>query len=713
MVFLGRIPQILWLGLWIWACFLPGAALLADVTEDLLQDAFSEGVTVDLREPTFENGVLTTSKGGVVTGSNIRIQAKHITYTRKTVDGVALFRIEAHGDVMLEYAEFIFLGSDLEYDFTTKTGYVLNAKSAVEPWYFGARRINLLANDSYEIIDGYLTTSETEVVDWRISMHHGLLYDREYLKARHVMLYLFNTPIFWVPYFGANLKDVIDAPFRLTAGWGGVQGPRLGVIYDLYASDFFKTFLRVDYHLKRGIGGGIETKYNNPQRFEELSTINYLAQDNSIEEPNQKTRFRFAGSYTKLIPSKLIDIDLTYDKLSDKEMPTDYADKGLDFQTEEKTQLNINYQHKYCSTNFRTRIRVNQFETVKQELPSLSLNLRPLLLGRTGIIIENQNKFSYLDYKYNNEIPHSVEFRSARYAWHNRVYRPFFIGPVVATPEAGGEFIYYGSSPEKAEKILSLATMGCSLNTRLERAYGRYMHVCVPYADYRYYTFPTIAPGQHYIFDLQDGWYRLNSLCYGFKSLLYPMGSFHTSVSADIYTYTFFDTPSLPQSTPKVYGRVVWNPTRTLRYTVVSAWDFEHQNFDHLNVRADVTFSEDAALSAEWRHRSAFSWRKVDTTSFILESIRTENELRHSPLSDRRNTFLLHFFYRVHFNWAIEVKSRHGWNRIHEPSYNEFQVDLLTTLRSAWHLKVSYQHLEHNQRVAFYIFMRMNRPCAN
>ena len=83
--------------------------------------------------------------------------------------------------------------------------------------------------------------------------------------------------------------------------------------------------------------------------------------------------FRFGGGYRKQIPDKHINIDLTYDKLSDKEMATDYADRGLELQSGEKTQLNINHQHSWWISNFRTRVRLNDFQTVKQDRQALAL----------------------------------------------------------------------------------------------------------------------------------------------------------------------------------------------------------------------------------------------------------------------------------------------------------------------------------------------------
>src|SRR5271157_2387204 len=79
-------------------------------------------ITVDLRNPIYKNGVLFTEEGGVIRGQDLRIQAKSIQYTKREEAGVAIHKIEAEGDLMIQYHGRIFVGSELEYDLIKKTG---------------------------------------------------------------------------------------------------------------------------------------------------------------------------------------------------------------------------------------------------------------------------------------------------------------------------------------------------------------------------------------------------------------------------------------------------------------------------------------------------------------------------------------------------------------------------------------------------------------
>ena len=93
-----------------------------------------------------------------------------------------------------------------------------------------------------------------------------------------------------------------------------------------------------------------------------------------------------------------------------------------------------------------------------------------------------------------------------------------------------------------------------------------------------------------------------------------------------------------------------------------------------------------------------------------MESFRTETALRHSQVSDRRDTFLCHVFYRFLPNWSCEFQLRRGWNRQFQPNYKEYQIDLMTSLRSGWDLRLSYQQKEDDHRVALYFSLGADRP---
>ena len=684
-------------------------------TDDLMSGLFAEGITVDLKEPTYTDGVLCTQKGGVIQGPQIRIQARSISYTRKLSDGKPSLNVVAEGDLLLEYGDYVIIGDRLEYDFQEKTGMVYNGRTGKEPWFFGGERIELLPDGSYILFNGYITTSENCENDWEISAEEAYIDDDDCLRARHVKLKFFQLPVLWLPFLDANLDAIFDSPFKYRVRWGGSQGPRVGIIYELIRWKYFKAFLRLDYRITRGPGGGLETVYRSADNKEYFLTSNYVSRDNSLEDPKEKIRYRFEGMYSNHMYDDHLNIDFSYDKLSDNQMETDYYERGLELLTAQRTQLLVRHQEDdLWISNFLVRGRINNFQTVKQELPSFTAFLHPMILGPTGVISENRFELSYLDFQYDHFLINVHNYDSSRFEFRNRTYRPFSIGPFINTPEIGVVGIHYGNSPERNPQLLGVFNAGYNINTTISRHYGNCIkHSIEPYASYNYYTFPTSSPREHFIFDIDDGWYRWNMARFGCRNLIYLKGDdcFVTRyLMADIWANAFFDTHTFPDTIPYVYSRLVWDGFSNVRNTLTHAWDIERNQTSFINWRVDYTINADCAFATEFRHRNDFAWRKVDHTNFMLESFHDEVALRASQLSDRRDTVLLHLFYRFLPNWAIECESRHGWHRRLEPSYNEYEIDLLTTFGTAWHVRTSYQHKMDDHRVALYINVGIKRP---
>lgn len=690
-------------------CF---SSLFAEMKEELLRGTLVEGITVDLREPTYCEGVLTTTKGGVITGPRIRIQAKEITYTRKEEEGVPVCHINAEEEIMLELGNYIFVGERLYYDFQNRTGLLYSARTGFDNWFIGGTVIELYPDDTYVIHNGYVTTTETCKKDWQITVEKAT-YDHNLVSAKNVQFQLMGVPLFWLPKFHLDLDHLHDSPIKYKAGWGGKQGPRVGMSYEIFSWNRWKTYVRLDYRLNRGLGGGIETYYRSPDHKETFESINYIARDNSIYLKREKIRYRVQGAYHNILADDKVTMDLTYDKLSDKYMATDYEDQGLELENPIRTQLDLRRQERNWIANLTACVRVNSFETLKQELPTFKTSWRPFELGSTGIISDNQLALSYLDFVYAHQVPEIKNYHATRLSFFQNLYRPFIFEPLIITPFGGTRSIYYGNSPGRHTRWLLVGMLGCNINVPFYRYYGGCKHNIIPYIHYHYDAYPTVAPDHHYIFDIEDGWYRLHQLRFGVKQNLFSKecsGELRRILYSDIYADAFFDSHKIPGTIPRAYANLTYNASPTIRHTLSTGVNFFRGELDFINLRTQWTVNKDFAVAVEFRHRDSYCWRKADRDNFMLDAFRSVRELRHSQVSDRRDTALLHFFYRFHPNWALEFESRHGWLRRNHTRYTEFEVDLLGNLRSSSRLKLSYQHNEGEDRVAVYFTVGLDRP---
>lgn len=673
-----------------------------------------KGITVDLRNPTLTEGFITTKEGGVIEAPGFRLQARNIVLTRLERDGEFFYRVDAKGDLRLDYQDTVFTASSMTYDFSTRSGLLRSARTGMVPWFFCAESVALLPTGHYCLEKVSLTTSPYRVADWRIGAQEVHITPEKILYGKSITLKFGPLPVFWLPCWKMDLNLLGESPIRYYYRFGGFQGPKLGIAYRWWQSECFTSTIRLDYRLSRGPALGLVTEYQDPTRDLFFATRSIAARDSSLNDPKERFRYRLQGLLNTSLLNGSVSVCASYDKISDEDVPTDYADRDWEIETAGLTQCAFRSQLDTCIVNLTTRIRANPFETVKEELPTYNISFRPFTIGSTGIISQNEVEVGYFQFRYSDEQSLMKDYASTRLEMHHLLYRPTQIGFMQCTPSAGLVAIYYGRDPEHSSTFNVVGTFGMEFTTTFFRTYGHRKHVIIPYLRYEYYTYPTTTPNQLYVFDISDGWYTINSAKLGVRSLLYekpPTSALPwLRLSGELFTYAFINTRTVKTPVPRVYAQLQWDISPRLRWNIQTAWDFQHGLLDHYNHRVAWTASDTLALAVEYRHRSPFCWRKVDSDNLILDFFRTEAQLRHSLVSDRRDTVLFHAYCQMRHDMALEAWLHTGWNRFREPNYIEYQVDFVHTVRSSWTVRLSYQHKEDDHRVAFSFNLGVKPP---
>jgi hypothetical protein len=669
-----------------------------------------ENIIVDLIDPLYENGVLTTENGGVLSAPDLRIQAQKITYVRKVDEANPILTVACEGNILIDYKEWVLAGDSLYYDFVARTGFLINGRTAAPPWYIGGREILMMADGNLIVVDGFITTSEGEVDDVVLRSPHICLTSDRIIVAKHVNFRVNQVPIFWLPRLVLDLNNIERSPFAVKFGWGGFLGSYISVLYRFLSWGAFKATARFDAFFGKGIGLGIESVYDPPFRPTQFYTRNYYATDIPLDDPTRRNRYRFQGTYYDRIYDTTVDG--MYDFVSDAEMASDYTTRDFDLKTAGRTQLAFRYKQCAWLANLFTRVRVNNFQSVNQELPSLQLNWHPTEIPSTGIIFENTIKASYLDYVFSEDVPDASSFSSGRFATHPFFYRPFFFGPLTATPEAGFIGIAYSNSPESGSVGQALGEFGVKLESALTKCSAGWKHVVEPYIHYSYLTSPSVSPERHFIFTINDGWDRLNLLRFGVRNSFFIKAPCNVvrPIWIDTWANAFFDTHTIPQTIPRGYLNIEWMPYERIFVGMDGAWHFQEKQIDFYNARIEWSMSENVAFGVEYRYRSRFDWRKADFYSFILESVRSQAELLASPLSDRRDAFLFRTFYRLNPDWAAKFDLRHGWHRVSQSPYLEYQIEMARLIFQHWKLTFKYERRETDNRYSFSILMDPGPP---
>lgn len=653
--------------------------------------------TVNLKDPEYRNGILSTNQGGVISSPELRVQARHIIYINRVDKGEAIHKVIAEGDLMLDSGGRTYVGRRLEYDFITKTGMVFEGVTAINLWFLGGETIRINPDKSFYLYNAFATTSENKQADWKIQSKEIAITQKTLLSAKNVTFRFFETSILWLPSFKSNLKPSADSPVQYRIDWDTGLFPKGTMRYRIYSWETLDLFFRLGVRPSKGVGGALESDYRSLSKRTKFRTQSYLDHDafyRDNDPDKARTHYRLQGVFESKSEDKRTEFLATYDWLSDKNMQTNFVSEDFELNTAKQTRLEFRSYRDWMILGINGKFRVNGFQGMRQELPQTFWTPKAFEIGRTGIISENRLQGSYLDYVSARDIESRVpDYSAARFSTHNSLYRSFTHRGFTIAPLLGLEGIFYGDSQRAHPAALGVLTYELLSHLTLKRNYQTVRHVFEPYLNYQGITHPTISPNTPYIFSIQDGFNRLNLIRLGTRNLFYfknfPL--FEPNIIIDLFTFNFFGDSTFKKTIPKVQGNFTWNfPSWYLTSRV--RWNTEKELLDFANIGLAWTINEHFAFKTEFRHRSRFDWRRCDPDNFIMEVTRDIKDLLNSPLSDGRNTLLSRLEMKIAPQWTARLQSNIGWGRKGEPSYNEAKIDLITTISTSWRLRLTLIH---------------------
>ena len=359
----------------------------------VLASLFGDDYTIDLKDPIFSHGTISTDQGGIIAGPQLRIQAQHIEYTNKIENGTAIRKVTAEGDLLLEHNGQIFVGKKLDYDLINKTGLMLEGRTSTDYWFVGGNEIELLADGSFWIEGAYLTTVESQDAWWELRSSKIDVSNQSLLSARNIKIRFFDIPIFWFPSFKFDLKLLKEPPIKYKFLWDQVLKQKIMMRYELYSTETFQLFGRLDYRFKKGPGAAIETDYKSRDERTFFQTKSYGAFDKIVPDEAGDRRYRLQGLLTSHSADERTKFHLCYDKMSDDKMPQDFKSDDFEVGTQKRTILWTSHYTDNFFTQFTLQPRINYFQSINQQLPLVKLGIRPFPLGKSGIIFENKFYF--------------------------------------------------------------------------------------------------------------------------------------------------------------------------------------------------------------------------------------------------------------------------------------------------------------------------------
>lgn len=651
------------------------------------------GFEINLNDANYTDGTLSTDKGGIVTGKHFFLQAKNIVYTRRLDVEPKEHTLEASDQLFITHKGKPYRGSRAKINLETDEITIWDGCTKSDRFYMGGETIVLHKDGSGEISKAYITTSENESNDWAGESTAVHLKKNSTLSAKNVVFYCESLPIFYSPTIKTSLSSEDGGtPFRYRLRWGGSEGLRVGISY-IFHSEHWRNRTLLDYSMKFGLGGGLRSAYKSSTSPARFDCLNYVAQGE--HRSFSSYRYRCQGFYTNSIEPYDIKIKAMYDKLSDNKMKYDFSEHAISDARAGLTQLTVSKGTENWKTAINTRTKINSFQTTKQELPLCTFVSRSQPIGKTPLILENDVSAGYLSYRYAKHTPHVHNFASTRNEIAQKLYTNFTLFPFVFSPSIGYRVIQYSNSPQHHDRLQALGELSLEMSTRLINSSLMGKQIVEPYVEWKTYTRPPIQTRRVFIFDTEDGWAQMNYAKYGFRHswyLPFKNSDFQPKILTDIFAYSFFKTRYLSRNPYKLWLASTFDAYPTVSYYLNGGWDFKRQILDHLNVAMRKTISQNLALILQWRQRSAYSWRKIDSQNFMVEAVRSPRRMRHSQMSDNRKTAIATLAYSPTPVFDTEFSIFYGIRKKHPKRYVNYELTLGAMLGGGLRVSLTYQY---------------------
>lgn len=660
-----------------------------------------ESVHIDLKNPVMSKGVLSTEHGGIVWNEQIRIQAKKIRYIDGAKNKKKIQRIIAEGDVVLTKGGYLFCADKLLYDFFTQTGQLTNARAGHNPWFFSSQTVLIEQDGSFKLEKAIVTTSENlNEKTFKATASEVTLSKENEMKAQKVAFSLGPLPFFYLPAFSAHLSFFQDPPLQYKASWDRGIGPRLSLRYRFFSTKETDLFFRLDYRAAKGFGGAFETNTSSEDHLFIAKTQSYIAKDKNFVDENNRIHYRLKGDLFKQSQDHSGKFILSYDKLSEETMASDFNSGDFEVLPRSVSFAKAEKNWQEAGISLRVMPRLNNFQTLKQELPATTLFLNPAAIGSSGIIHEQRLRASYLDYIVAKQLSQQLpSFQSGRFEYLGTLYRPFHLGSFTFVPRSSLKGLIYTQDLESKALATGALHYGASLQTEV---FGYFTngtkHLFQPYAQFDGIITPFAKKSVQPIFSLNDALARQENLRLGMKnSFFFPQ---QRKAVLDLYSVALFQQTSYKNRFPRAMADLELGFQRAslLSNTV---WNLEKKELERASMQAKFTATDLIALGIEYRYRSALAARRCDPNNSILDLSTSLEDLLLSPLSDRRDTLCAKAAFELSARTFFTVEEVYGFGRQNEKNYNLFKAEFSRYLSSHWLLRCIYEQGPDTMRVAF------------
>ncbi len=502
------------------------------------QEDKSSGVNVSGDTVEYSESKEITATGNVkIDYKGTRLTSEKLVVNTQTKD------VKTEGPTKVEDEEGIIEGSQITYNFNTKTGTILDAKFRANPYFGKAKKMDKVSDKEFVGYNGYATTCAMDFPHYRIKSKRINLFPGDKIQTRHDIAYAGNLPVAYLPWYNHSLKDPL-MHVQFTPGKTKDWGPFLLSAWRYNITDNLSGRIYFDYRSKLGMAEGFGANFHTDS-FGKGDFKYYYTQERAheIEEgkPAEFQRFLIRFRHKWDITDRT-NLTTEYFKITDSRrmiagtefnILKDYYPREYEKNSQPLSYNTLHHNFKYSSLDIMLQKRVNRWYSQIEKLPEIKYSLPSLHIAGTPLYFDNSNSAG--SYNKKNAVPAdaTTDVDLVRFDTTNKVSLPmkvafFSVTPFVSNRETFYNKDIYGSAIHPR----TIFYTGADVSTKFYRLFdvksnflgmdiNGLRHIITPTIDYDYNHEPTIQSGKLRQIDSSiDSISRLNAAILELTNLL-------------------------------------------------------------------------------------------------------------------------------------------------------------------------------------------------
>ncbi len=427
----------------------------------------------------------------------------------------------AEGNVKVTQKGAYFTGERINYNFDTKKGTVLQGYINAKPFYGKAEEVDKIATkEQFNLEKGYITTCDLDKPHYRLQAREVRIYLGDKVVAKHMVLFIGNTPVFYWPYYIQPLKDQ-KAHITIMPGHSSDWGYYSLMSYRYNIDDNNRGDVLLDYRSKKGLAAGVNHYYKIPELGEGAFKVYYTRENNELayeKTGTEQTRYRYQWRHKWQVDEDTLAI-AEFNKLKDRDVIKDYFyNEYEEIGANPDTYVSFLTQKRDYTTELLIRANPNPFLTVVERLPEYSIDIPNYrFFEKVPLYYKANASAVYLNETFDNTTQFQKDLSVARVDVYNQLsYAMRFFRALNVTPFVGTEDTYYSRSKDgDTNFVRTVFNAGVDNSIKFYRVYdvqtnflgldiNKLRHIITPTVGYFYTYRPSISPDRLMQFDTID-----------------------------------------------------------------------------------------------------------------------------------------------------------------------------------------------------------------